>query len=167
MPLTTSITCGMGGSLTSALDLGTVTFPFTSNANATLATGTGANQADLVFADQRTLAASATEDLDLAGVLISGAGAVLTFAKLKAIYIKAASANTNNVVVSRPASNGVPLFSAAGDALAILPGGAFMWFAPGLAGVTVTAATGDLITLTNSAAGTSVTYDVIIVGTSA
>jgi hypothetical protein len=39
--------------------------------------------------------------------------------------------------------------------------------APDATGYPVTAATGDLVTLTNSAAGTSVTYDVIIIGSSA
>ena len=165
MPLTSTINFGVSGTHTSALDLGTASLPFSLANNFTLATGTGASQADLVFTDTRTLAASGTEDLDLAGVLTNAFGTLITFAKIKGLFITALAANTNDVVLSRPAANGVPLFSAASDAIAIKPGGLFGWACPGT-GVTVTAATGDLITITNSAGGTGVTYSIVIIGTS-
>jgi hypothetical protein len=131
--------------------------------------GTGANQADLLFSDTRTLTASATEDLDLAGVLTDAFGATLTFARIKLIYVCAAAANNvaNNVNVTRPAANGVPLFLAAGDGIALAPGQFFLWVGADAIGKAVTAATGDLLTITNSAGTNSVTYDVIIVGASA
>jgi hypothetical protein len=166
MPLTTSIRAGVSASLTNALDHGTASFPVSVTADVAMNTGTATGLADLIFSDQRTLGASATEDLDLAGSLTGPLGGTLTFVKLKAIIVKAAAGNTNNVVVSRPASNGVPLFSAASDAISVMPGGVFMWVAPG-AGVAVTPGTGDLINFLNSAAGTGVTYDVTFVGTSA
>jgi hypothetical protein len=120
-----------------------------------------------VFTDTRTLGISATEDLDLAGVLTDAFGAVITFVKIKALIIKAAAANTNNVNLSRPAgATGVPIFLAVSDGIIIPPGYTFAWFGSG-AGITVTPSTGDLITLTNSGAGTSVNYDVVIIGTSA
>lgn len=128
------------------------------------ADGAGAGAANLVFHDQRTLAASATENLDLAGVLSDKFGQALTFARVKAVLVVAAAANTNNVNVTQPASNGVPLFLAAGDGVGVRPGGMFLWVAPDAAGAVVTAGTGDLLTVTNSAAGTSVTYDVLILG---
>ncbi|MER5213699.1 hypothetical protein ABT063_24785 [Streptomyces sp. NPDC002838] len=151
---------------TNPLDLVTGRAPVELLKEISLGSGTGASQADRLFTDRRTLAASASENLDLAGVLSDAFGAALTFAKLKAIVIVAASANTNNVNVSREATNGVPVFLAAGDGIPVLPGGMFLWVAPG-AGVTVTAGTGDLLTVANSAAGTSVTYDVYLLGTSA
>jgi hypothetical protein len=129
-----------------------------------LASGTGSGQADMAWSDQRTTDDTG-EDLDLAGALTGHLGGTLTFAKLKAVIIKAADANTLNVVVSRPADVGVPLFAAAGDAISVLPGGLFVWVAPG-AGVTVTASTGDILHVAASNTG-SVTYDVILVGTSA
>lgn len=132
-----------------------------------LANGTGASSADLMFHDQRTLTASGTEDLDLAGGLTNPFGATLTFVELRAILITAASGNTNNVNITRPASNGVPLFLAASDGIAVPPGGAFLWTCPADGKVTVTASTGDLLTITNSAGSTSVTYDVVILGVSA
>lgn len=149
------------------MDLVTVIAQPDKNAAIELTSGTGSNQADLIFHDQRTLAASGTEDLDLAGSLTDAYGTTLTFARIKAIMVTAASGNTNNVQVTRPASNGVPLFLAAGDGIPVLPGGVFLWVAPNAAGVAVTAGTGDLLTFTNSAGTTSVTYDVVIIGASA
>jgi hypothetical protein len=166
MSISATIKASVSGAQSSALDMGTAQFAFSLAANSSYSDGTGAGQVDLVFTDQRTLAASATEDLDLAGSLIDALGATITIAKLKFVMIKAASGNTNDVVVSRPASNGVPLFTAAGDSIAVKPGGVFLWVVPG-AGVDVTAGTGDLITVTNSAAGTGVTYDVVLMGASA
>jgi hypothetical protein len=166
MPVTANINLSVTGRQTSALDLGTATLPFALSLALELASGTGASQADRVFTDTRTLGASATEDLDLAAVLLDAFGAAITFVKVKAIIITAAAGNTNDVQLTRPASNGVPLFLAAADGIAIKPGGCFAWFCPGT-GITVTPATGDLLTLTNGGGTTGVTYSVVILGTSA
>lgn len=167
MALYTRISLQVQSTLTSALDLVTATAPLQYNLVQELTTGTGANQADMLWSDTRTLAASGTEDLDLAGSLTGPLGTTLTFARIKYVLFKAAGGNTNNVVVSRPAANGVPLFAAASDAIALPPGGWFTWGAPTATGVVVTTATGDLITVTNSAGGTGVTYDVVVIGASA
>ena len=121
------------------------------------------NKANLLFTDRRTLAASANEDLDLAGVLTDAFGATLTAAEIVAIFVSAAAANTNSVNVTRPASNGfIGPFLAAGDGVAVKPG---EWQAfISQSGWAVTAATGDLLNIANSAAGTAVTYDIVIVG---
>jgi hypothetical protein len=167
MPLTADIRLTVSGQQTTPLDLGTASFAFTDSLVASLVNGTAAGQADRIFTDQRTLIASATEDLDLAGVLLDPWGQAITFAKIKAIILKAAVGNTNNINVSRPAgATGVPLFLAISDGFVLPPGFCNAWFGVG-AGVTVTPGTGDLITLTNAAAGTPVTYNVIIIGTSA
>ena len=167
MAQTSRIAVRVESDLTSALDLVTAASELDSNTRIDLASGTGLGQADMQWSDRRTLAASATEDLDLAGSLTGPIGTTLTFARIKAVLIKAAAANTNDVQLTRPASNGAPLFLAAGDGLAVKPGGLFLWVAPNAAGVAVTEATGDLLTLTNSAGSTSVTYDVIVIGASA
>jgi hypothetical protein len=129
-----------------------------------LASGTGAGQASNAFRDQRTLAASGTEDLDLAGVLTNAVGQTITFTKLKVLIIHAAAGNTNNVNVTMPVSNGAPIFLAAGDGVGIRPNGTYVFTAPTAAGITITAATGDLVTITNSAGTTGVTYDVVALG---
>ncbi|MDM4721155.1 hypothetical protein QTQ03_16680 [Micromonospora sp. WMMA1363] len=167
MALTSTITTRIDSALSSALDLATASVPLALQQRYTWASGTAADQADLVFHDQRTIAASSNEDLDLAGSLSDAFGATLTFVDLKLLYVAAASGNTNNVRVTRPASNGVPLFLAASDGIDVLPGGMLLWVAPAATTVTVTAGTGDLINVANSSSGTSVTYDVVIIGTSA
>lgn len=168
MALTSSVLVQIGATLTSDLDLATVTAPLTYRHRTALTSGTTGDEADLVFHDTRTLAAEGTENLDLAGVLTSALGATLTFVQIKALMVSAAAANTNNVVVTLPAANGVPLVSDSENVFPpVRPGGIALWFDPGDAGIAVTAGTGDLITITNSGAGTAVTYDVIILGTSA
>lgn len=166
MALTTNINVTVTGQQTGTHDQGTPKLEFSKALALALASGTGASQADRFFSDTRTLSASATEDLDLAGVLTDVFGATITFAKIKAILVFAAAGNTNDVQVTRPASNGVPIFLAAGDGLPVKPGGCFALVWPGT-GVTVTTGTGDLLTLTNSAGGTGVDYTIVIIGTSA
>lgn len=132
-----------------------------------LANGTAAQQADLVYRSRRTLAASATENLDLAGSLVDVFGNTLTFVKIKAILIRASVDNTNNVVVGGAASNTfVGGFGAAANTYAVPPGGVFLVSAPA-GGWTVTAATADILKVANSGGTTGVTYDIVVIGTSA
>jgi hypothetical protein len=166
MPLNTKIAVNLAAILENALDLSNVTAPLNLDVMYRLASGTTANKADKLWHDQVTLAASGTADLDLAAGLTDPFGALITFVKLKGLMVKADAGNANNVNISRPAANGVPLFAAASDAIPVLPDGLFLWVAPG-AGITVTPGTGDLITFTNSAGGSSVTYKVTLFGTSA
>lgn len=165
MSLTAKLRLLIDGIQSAGRDLGTTSAPFSTSRTLSFADGSGAGQASKAWSDTRTLAASATEDLDLAGVLVDAiSGAAITFATIKAIVILAAAGNTNDVNVQRAAANGVPLFLAASDGLPVKPGGAIAWGCPG-AGVAVTAATADLLTITNSGAGTPVTYDIVIIGT--
>lgn len=167
LTLGTELSVRLAATLTNPLDLSTPTDPLVKAIKMILTSGTSTDQADRIFHDQRTLTASGTEDLDLAGSLTGPLGSTVTFARIKLLLVTAAAANTNNVQLTRPASNGVPLFLAASDGIPILPGGGFLWWAPNAAGVAVTASTGDLLTFTNSAGSTSVTYDVVIIGASA
>ena len=168
MALTSEITFKVTGTYTAAKDLSTVTDPLALSKSIPLASGTGANQADLLFHDQRTIAASSNDDLDLAGSLSDSFGNTLTFVKVKTIYVFAATANTNSVVVGGAASNQfVAWVGDATDKVNILPGGAFMITAPSAAGYAVAAGSTDVLRVANSSAGTTVTYDITIIGTSA
>ncbi len=165
MSLTTKISLQVSAILASALDLVTSSAPLKLDQSYTLTSGTGANQASNVFSDTRTLAASGSESLDLAGVLTNAFGAVLTFTKIKAIIITAEATNTNDVVVGGAAVNAfASMFGAATDKIKVRPGGAFAIVAPDVNGFAVTAGTGDLLQIANSGAGTGVTYDIIIIG---
>jgi hypothetical protein len=157
------------GELTQTLDLGTGKAAQSLSRSMSLSSGTGAGKADRIFSDRRTLAASATEDLDLAGVLLDAFGAAITFARIKGLIIAAAAGNSNNVVVGAAASNPWATLLGATHTLTLRPG-AFVAVGTGVAdatGYAVTAGTGDLLKVANSGAGTSVTYDVHIIGASA
>jgi hypothetical protein len=169
MALTSSLSIAANASLSAALDLATGTVPLQLRKAVSLSSGTGAGQADKVFSDRRTLAASGTEDLDLAGVLLDAFGAAITFARIKGLVIAAAAGNTNSVVVgAASATQWATLLNAAGT-VTLRPGGAFCAIAGAADGTAwpVTAGTGDLLKVANSGAGTSVTYDIVIVGASA
>ncbi|HXH11158.1 MAG TPA: hypothetical protein VNP04_15525 [Alphaproteobacteria bacterium] len=165
MPLTADIILGVSATLTNVLDLVTATAPLNLKTSVSLTNGTGANKAQKVFSDRRTLASGANENLDLAGALTDAFGATLTFADIKAIYLSALSTNTTTVTLTAPATNGyVGLFAALGDGLNIPPGGAVLLVAPGADGWgVVVAGTGDLLNVAN-AAGASATYDIVIIG---
>jgi len=148
-----------------ALDLGSSRFPLALQYSQSWTTGVGANQVNRLFSDSRTITASSTEDLDLAGGLTDAFGQTLTFARVKAIVIKAAAANTNNVTVKPDGTAGfLGPFNAAADKIAIPPGGVVFMTAPSAAGWVVTATTADLLEIGNSGAGTSVVYEITIVG---
>ncbi|MBP5930190.1 hypothetical protein F3K39_19180 [Streptomyces sp. LBUM 1479] len=155
--------------LTQALDLGSGKAAQSLSRKMSLASGTGAGKADRVFSDRRTLAASATEDLDLAGVLLDAFGQAITFARVKGLIVAATAANTNNVVIGNASSNAwAALLGATGTA--IIRPGAFIALGTGEAdavGYAVTAGTGDQLKVANSAGGTPVTYDIHIIGASA
>lgn len=155
---------------TGVSELGTISDDVVSASNYpswTVADGTGASQADLVFRDQRTLALSTSEELDLAGGLTDSYGTTLTFVKVKALYISAESTNGANIVVGGAAANAfLGAFANATDKIN-LPASAWLkWVAP-VSGYTVTAGTGDLLKIENDDGSAEAIYDIVIVGTSA
>jgi hypothetical protein len=169
MPLTSDFGITVSGTQTKVADL---SYPYDTlnwRRGVHLESGTTAGKADLRFTDTRTLNASANETLDLAGVLTDAFGAAITFARIKFIAISAASGNTNSVVVGANGSNDwVGLLNAAGT-LTLRPGATVCAMSGGAdaTGMAVTAGTGDLLKIANSGAGTSVTYDIVIIGASA
>jgi hypothetical protein len=168
MALSTTVRLAIAATLSEALDLGTRSFPAAKNFAMDLTSGTGASQADKLFADTRTLAASASEDLDLAGSLVDAFGATITFVKVKGIFVTAAAANTNNVIIGgASATQFVGPFGSATHTIAVAPGGGFMICRPDATGWAVGAGSTDLLKIANSSSGTSVTYDIVIIGTSA
>lgn len=164
MGLAATIKAAIAYKLSGSPDLGSVRSEYGGHANTELQNGTGDFQATKVFSDTRQLAASATEDLDLSGTLASPLGGTVVFTAIKAILIKAAPGNTNNVIVGGAAANGfIGPFGAANNTIAVRPGGAFLLTAP-KTGWPVTAGTADLLKLANSAGGSVVDFDVVIVG---
>ena len=141
--------------------LSTVTAQFNPDYTQLLSHGTGNNQATTVWQDDRTLTASASEDLDFNGSLTDAYGNSVTCTKLKALVVKAASTNVNDVDVGGSNTTIAGRFGATNDIVSVRPGGLFLYLAAST-GVTVTNASADLLTVANSAGSTSVTYDIIL-----
>lgn len=154
------------GDVSVAADLGDPKKTLNVNSILDLVTGTTAGKADLVFADTRTITASSSENLDLAGGLTDAFGAAITFVEIVAILVKPAAANVNNVLVGGAASNGFATpFGDATDVVKVAPGGLLMLVSD--TGYAVTASTGDILKIANGGSGSSVTYDIVLIGRSA
>lgn len=162
--VTADIQLAFKGKLDGAADLGAPTAPVDFAKRVAIAAGTDAlGKADILWADTRTLAASATENLDLAGVLSGLLGGTITAAEITAIIISADKGNTNDVVFfgagsnpfNGPLSGTTPKLTIGPDDFAAITN---------KKGWTVTATTGDILLVANSAAGTPVTYTIILVG---
>lgn len=168
MPLSDlSLNISLRGSQTKVVDLGGLTFPIQIGKTLAYANGTGAGQADRLYTDTNTLAASANVDLDLAGALTDVFLDSVVFAKVKAIFVSADAGNTNNVVIGGAAATQfVGFFGAATHTASVRPGGFFSTGCTDATGWTVGAGASDLLRFANSGAGTSVTYTVAIIGTS-
>lgn len=165
MPLTASIAVNLAALLSGAVDIGEVSHKIQFGPSANFTDGAGANQASVVYADTRALAASGAESLDLSGALVDAIGAAVVLTKVKGLLIRAAAGNANDVVVGGAAANAfAAMFGAATDKLKIKPGGFIVLAAPGADGYAVTPGTGDLLQIANGGAGTPVTYDVVIIG---
>ncbi len=161
--VTASIELNIRAKLTGANDLGTPVMNLAPIEEILqLIPGTNAvNKADCFFSDTRTLAASATEDLDLAGVLTDAFGATITAAEIVLIFIKAADVNTNSVVVGAATAPFAGPLGAAGT-YTIKPGEYFL--AVSETGWAVGAGATDDLKLLNSAGTTGVTFDILILG---
>jgi hypothetical protein len=169
MTLASKINLSVSAALSSALDLVSPAARLSQRYSAELTDGTAAGMADKVFSDTRTIAASGSENLDLAGSLTDALGTALTFARVKAIIVHASAANTNNVIVGGDATTTFfGMFADETDAVVLRPGATLALFCgqADAAGYAVTAATADLLKIANSGGTTGVTYDIIIIGTS-
>lgn len=158
----TSVFLKLHSILTSAGDLQTARSEFTYERTIDLANGTGADQANQVFSDTRTLSSGANEELDLSGVLTNAVGESVTFTKVKLILIR--NKGTTHLSVGGAASNGfVSLFGDATDIINVRAGGVFLLTAPDATGLAAAGGTADKFKILNSA-GASIDYDIVIVG---
>lgn len=167
--LSTVVQLSVAVNFANTLNSGVSAANLSSNYGVALASGTAAGQADKAWWDHRTLAASTSETLDLAGPLLDPFGGAITMARIKMLLVSADSTNTNNVVVGGAASNAVVgLFGATTHTGIVRPGATLVWLAgtTDAIGYAVTAGTGDLLQIANSSSGTLVGYSVVVIGTS-
>lgn len=131
-----------------------------------LVNGTGANQANRRWSSPgRSLGGSASESLDLAGVLLDYRGNAITFARIKIIAIHN---NGPNVIQIGSGSNAfvnwVP--DNTGHRIQLRSGGGVILYAPDATAYAVTGGTADQLQITNTTSGT-ITYDIALIGSSA
>jgi hypothetical protein len=134
-----------------------------------LAAGTGSGQADAVGFWSGTIALGATQSIDLSGgsQVQEADGSSPVFVKIKGLALQKL-AGSGTVALARPAANGTPIFAADSDELAPLAAvgdTVFLWY--GDTGITVTAATGDLLSLIEKGGAASVSCVLLVIGTTA
>jgi hypothetical protein len=132
------------------------------------ANGVLAKQADILYADELTIAGGAFVDIDLNGSLTNAAGVPVTALKIASIALLADPTNTTVLTVGgAPANAFVGPFGAATHTLKLAANGQIAFSDDSLAGLgPVTAGTADLLRIAN-AAGAAAKVKVAIVGRSA
>ena len=164
--LTTKIKVSFEGTnLERTTGLGKSVLAITSIFTGDLTDGVAINQADKIYTlKAQTIASAATLTLDLKGSLIDPSGAAFTPNKLKCLFIYSRSTNTTTLTLFNDAAH-VPILSDVTVTTTLKPGGIFLLTDPSLAGIPVTAGTGDLILITNGS-GAEAKVDIVLVGAS-
>jgi hypothetical protein len=169
MALSTEISLSVIATLSKASDLAPGIQQLDYRKRYALASGTGAGKADMLWNDTRTINASSSEDLDLVGALTDAMGSTFAPVRIKALIIKAADGNANNVVCGGASATQWAALLGTTGTVTVRPGALFVAVAGKADATCYVSAAGatDLFKVANSGAGTSVTYDIIVVGCSA
>jgi len=173
MALTTSLRLGLSAALTGTSDFGAPSSNPTIDIRYDTTDGTGANQADIIWTDERTVASASNDDLDLNGVLTNAFGQTVNFLELTGILIvnapRSGAANTTNLTLGVGTN---PVTGYLGGTTPTVgpmrPGHVFLeWNSENAAGIcAVVASTGDILRIANSS-GASATYQIWLIGRSA
>ncbi|MCA9100061.1 MAG: hypothetical protein KDA63_02865 [Planctomycetales bacterium] len=152
-----------------SLDLSTVADSSGVEYEKNLADGTSVDQVDKIWHDQRTVAATSNDDLDLTALTNSVFGSTITinFAKVKSILVVNTSTTSGDELrVGAAASNA---FTAPfnGGATSVVEVGAdsALLLSSNKDGWSVTGGSADVLRIANPG-GNSITYKIVIVGTS-
>ena len=168
MAVSATLTAAMKWTQTGTHDFGGLSFNAATDKTIAYTDGTGAGQADILFADTRTIVSGGTDDIDLAGALSNAFGATIAMAKIVSVLIISKAANTTNLTIGVGTNPVVGWLGGTTPTLGpIRPGGVFLRAETAAAGVcTVTAGTADILRVAN-ASGAAATYDIVILGRSA
>lgn len=157
---------------TGANDFGGPDFNPTMEAILNLASGTGLNQADLAFFDERSVAASTNDDIDLAGALSSAFGATITMAELVALFIinapRSGTANVSDLTIGGGSNPVLGFLGGTTPTIGpIKPGGFLLLGAGHASGLgAVTGGSADVLRVANGSGGTAL-YQIGVLGRSA
>ncbi len=171
MSLVTKLTVDLLATLTKSLDvIGNMGIPINAGRPVvSLATGTGDDQADLVYHDRKTgLASAASQNYDLSASLtdVFGDAVVMVNVKMIVIINRSAVQGTPTEAVLGVDGNLIVSICGASTDIPVGPGGLFVWASP-LDGEAVTNDTADTITITNDDGADAAEFDIFIIGTSA
>jgi hypothetical protein len=171
MPLTAKVQLRVEATQLGANALAAQKFTPVVAATLALANGTGVNQADLVYAAERSVASATNDDIDVYGVLADAFGATLNIAEIVAIAIVNVAAdgvaNTTALTIGAGTNPFAGIWGTAGDQIVIPPGGMFLIAAGGAAGLGPAAAGSTDILRVANASGAVAEYQIIIIGRSA
>ncbi len=163
MDLTAQILLQIAAVETSTADLSATVTTTNVSRSLSFATGTGPGQAQLVWSDSRTIAASGTDTLDLAD-LADDRGTVVLSA-VKAIYIRntgAAALNLSGVGPPEDWEAG-PVKTPSGSLLEIPAGGMYLATNASAAGWAV-GSSPQLVTVINASTTAAASYDILLIG---
>lgn len=130
-----------------------------------LVDGIGGDDAadSLYHSSARALGTSASETFDFAGGVQDKFGNALTMATVKCLFIK----NTSTVATLEVGGN-VNAWEGwtgtAGSTITVGPGGCILLYDPSANAMEVTAATADILEVTNNSGTDAATYDILVVG---
>lgn len=165
MPISLKSSATIRGTLTTARDGGAATFDVDARSIKSVNNGTEDDQANAIYYDDFSIAASGTLDIDLSGSLTDAHGNALLFTAIKEIMVIAGAANANPLVIGNGGVNSfIGPFGAAAHTVAVAPANRADFTNYSAAGWPVVAGTGDILRLTNGGAGTAVTGRIVIVG---
>lgn len=163
MSLVTKINLGFNADESSAIDLGSRVYAMKKSKLTTLLDGTGAGQANKLYADSFSVSQSVNTDLDLSGAL-AGAFGTVVFTALKGLLIVAGDSNPGALTVGNVTNGIVAWFGAATHSLTCKPGATILLTDPSAAGLSITAGTADLLRIASAATAGTYTFDVAVVG---
>lgn len=166
------ITAAIKAAQTGPNDFGGPAFNLDMGAVLATTLGVAAGQADILFADQRTVASATNDDIDLAGALANAFGQTITAAELVAILIINApisgAANTTNLTIGAGSNPFIGFLGGTSPTIGpIRPGGFVLLGCGDAAGLgAVVAGTGDILRIANSS-GAPASYQIAIVARTA
>ncbi len=172
MALTSTILARISATFTGTSQVGGQTFAPKLEKVIQTADGTGANQADLIYAAERTVGDGADDDIDLAGVLTDAFGATITSAEGVALLVinqqADGTANTTDLTIGAGTNPWLGFLGGTTPTVGpIKPGGIVLIAAGDAAGIgAITAGTADILRISNSA-GAGNTYQIAVIARSA
>jgi len=133
----------------------------------TLKQGVGADQANTVFFDRRTLLLSVTHTYDLAGGINDAFANVINFTTIKTLILFADQSNTDFIIAQCP-TVALKGWSAPWGAFdrgnKIYPGGLWYLSNPDVTGMPVVGGTTDQFEIVNNSSSASAKYELILIG---